>query len=444
MTPPALISAIIPIYNTATYIGQMLDSLLAQSHPAIEIILVDDGSTDDLETALAPYREKITHFIRQSNQGISAARNQGMALAKGDYWIFLDSDDWLPDPSSLADMVASLEAHPEVAAVTGGWQKYYSPDKTEDYRHWELYPQLSPYVMIERFPTLLPATLLRREAALGVGEFQVDLSQAEDLDWLLRFCWGGYHIIWLPRIVYSYRQHPQSVTKRAKTEGDLSAFDYWQKIRQRPDWPPDFLRGQEQTFLYYKFVWLATQAFAEGETDFCKRILWQALPLQDSIPALRQLMNLCQEFDTHLPQGYDAPYLARFLLDTFQLPAKTPLPLKGIPLQALMQWWLQVWPGLLKGQQKPITEDTAQVEFSLFIYPPLFYPQAERALELLEQLGEKGAFANVVFWRALHNRDYSILRALLPRLAPLQLLTSLYKVLMFRHHLQAIKLEAPK
>jgi glycosyltransferase involved in cell wall biosynthesis len=104
VTPP-LVTITIPAYNAGPYIAETLDSVLRQTHPHREIIVVDDGSTDDTPHRLEPYRAAI-RYIRQPNLGVGAARNAGLRVASGDYIAFLDADDlWRPThwraPSAL-------------------------------------------------------------------------------------------------------------------------------------------------------------------------------------------------------------------------------------------------------------------------------------------------------------------------------------------------------
>ena len=112
------ISVIIPAWNRAREVCRAIDSALAQTLPPLEVIVVDDGSTDETPEVLARYGDRI-RVVRQSNQGVAAARNAGIAVARGELLAFLDSDDvWLPRKLEL--QVARLDADPELGLVHCG------------------------------------------------------------------------------------------------------------------------------------------------------------------------------------------------------------------------------------------------------------------------------------------------------------------------------------
>jgi glycosyltransferase involved in cell wall biosynthesis len=111
------VSVVLPAYNVAPYLAETLDSVLAQTHAAHEIIVVDDGSPDESADIAARYGARV-RLIRQRNRGIGAARNSGAAAATGDWLVFLDGDDVL-EPDALAQQLAVAARHPESALVVG-------------------------------------------------------------------------------------------------------------------------------------------------------------------------------------------------------------------------------------------------------------------------------------------------------------------------------------
>lgn len=109
-----LVSAVIPAYNAEPWIGETLRSVLAQSYPRIEVIAVDDGSRDRTEHVIRSFGERV-RYVRQENGGVSRARNQGAAHARGEFLAFLDADD-LWAPTKIARQVSRLQARPEAVA----------------------------------------------------------------------------------------------------------------------------------------------------------------------------------------------------------------------------------------------------------------------------------------------------------------------------------------
>ena len=127
-TPPPLVSVIVPCYNYGRFLAQALDSVRGQDYPAVEVVVVDDGSTDDTAAVAARYPEAV--YMRQENQGLSAARNAGVRASRGAYLVFLDADDWLL-PGALAGNAAQLRQHPRAAFAAGTHAYAYADGRTE-------------------------------------------------------------------------------------------------------------------------------------------------------------------------------------------------------------------------------------------------------------------------------------------------------------------------
>ena len=118
------VSVIIPTYNRAGYLCESIESVLTQTYTDYEIIVVDDGSTDDTEEVLQLWiADGTIHYVWQENRGESAARNHGIELAIGEYIAFLDSDD-LFMPTKLEEQVAYLDNHPEVGMAHSCYSKF--------------------------------------------------------------------------------------------------------------------------------------------------------------------------------------------------------------------------------------------------------------------------------------------------------------------------------
>lgn len=179
---------IIPTWNRRELVQRALRSVLAQTRAVDEIIVVDDGSTDGTAEALAAaFGDRIV-YVRQSNAGVSAARNRGLALARGRFLTLLDSDDeWLPDKTRLQR--EWLDAHPDFGMVLCDVERV-GPDgaRIDVLSRRRALPE-DGFVLghLLRDPALVPASvMLRREVHAAVGGFDESLATAEDLDWHLR------------------------------------------------------------------------------------------------------------------------------------------------------------------------------------------------------------------------------------------------------------------
>jgi len=166
------ISVVIPVFNGANYIVEAIDSVLAQSPAPLEIIVVDDGSTDDTPSVVGTFGPPVTYH-RQENRGTSAARNLGAALATGELLAFLDADD-LWAPRKLALQLAAMADDPRLEIVFGHVQEFFhTPMQAGD---------AGPAI-----PGLHPgAMLIRRPTFDRVGGFSEDFQQAEVVEWMAR------------------------------------------------------------------------------------------------------------------------------------------------------------------------------------------------------------------------------------------------------------------
>ena len=173
-------SVVIPTHNYARYLQQSLGSVLGQTHPPAQVIVIDDGSTDDTPQVLAPYAEAgRIEYVRQPNMGIAATQNRGMELARHSYIAFLDADDYWA-PQKIERQMAVLRVQPEIDLAYTHIEQFISPDAISPER-WRLDDAN------RRLAGICSSTvLLRRSAAERIGAFDTTLRRAQYLDWHMR------------------------------------------------------------------------------------------------------------------------------------------------------------------------------------------------------------------------------------------------------------------
>ncbi len=207
------VSVVIPTYNSGPLVVEAVESVLAQTRPAAEIIVVDDGSTDDTADRLARFGPRI-RYIRQANARVAAARNTGLRAATGDAVGFLDADDaWHPE--KLARQAAALEADPGLGVLATrvfAWPGSY-PDPGPERGTVVALPTDA---MLPANPITTSSVLVRREVLDRAGEFDRNLFGPEDYDLWLR-CSRVAGVGVLDQPLTGYRDVPASLGKQAET-----------------------------------------------------------------------------------------------------------------------------------------------------------------------------------------------------------------------------------
>jgi glycosyltransferase involved in cell wall biosynthesis len=202
MTTPA-ISVIIPCYNMGRFLGEAVESVLAQGHPELQIVVVDDGSADDT-AGFARALPRPVDYIRQDNAGPAAARNRGIRAARHDVLAFVDADDLWP-PGKLALQLPALLEDPARDFVLGHQQVFSlragaAPGSRDYERH-------DPH-----FIFLVGCGLYRRRTFERVGLFDETMRMSEDTDWFFRAREAGLDYRLLPDVTVLYRRHDGSMT----------------------------------------------------------------------------------------------------------------------------------------------------------------------------------------------------------------------------------------
>ncbi|TEU13609.1 MAG: glycosyltransferase [Anaerolineales bacterium] len=214
------ISVIIPTYNRATYITEAIRSVQAQTYPYVEVIVADDGSTDNTAEVVAGFGDAVTYISLPHRGQPAATRNAGLRVTKGEFIAFLDSDD-LFLPNKLMLQLAAFEAHPEAGLVYSNGH-FFRNDPTQPTGYvLDGLPTPSGDV----FPELLrgnfmapPTVLIRRSCLEAVGMFdeRPDFFAVEDYDLWLRIA-ARFFVIYAPGDVAAVRRHQQSISRDVAT-----------------------------------------------------------------------------------------------------------------------------------------------------------------------------------------------------------------------------------
>ena len=203
------ISVVIPVYNGESFLADAIESIIAQQASVAEIIVIDDGSTDDSAGIARQYAA--VNYIYQDNAGAAAARNHGATLATGDFLAFLDADDvWMPD--KLTRQLAAFATDSDLDVVFGHARQVQiiKPGKSGDSGDLT-----SKNLQYEVLPARLPsAMLIRRDAFQRVGAYDKQWRLGEVVDWYNRAVEAGLKMHMLPEILYERRLHDDNLGKR--------------------------------------------------------------------------------------------------------------------------------------------------------------------------------------------------------------------------------------
>lgn len=221
--PTAPLSVIIPAYDAERYLAETIDSVLAQSVRPQEILLIDDGSTDDTVAVARRYTPAVT-VLSGPHEGFGAALNRGIAAARGEYIAFLDADDlWVAD--KLARQLDAMDRNPVPALVFGLVRQFLSPDVAA---------VLASRIVVDPEPGagyLAGALLARRSAVQRIGAFRTDISIGCFIDWAARARELRLEEYLLPSVVMLRRLHGHNMTL-----GDRSArLDYVRTVKAALD-----------------------------------------------------------------------------------------------------------------------------------------------------------------------------------------------------------------
>ncbi len=290
------VSVVIPAYNSIAYLPEAIESVFKQTFTDFEVLIIDDGSSDQTVEWASQITDSRVKLISQKNQGVSGARNTGIAHAQGEYVALLDADDiW--EPTKLEKQVLRLEGNPKVGLVdtwavladeqgkpTG---KVFGSSKEDDV--WK---------RLVEFKTVCccgSTSLIRRSCFETVGVFERDLHLLEDLDMFIRIA-EHYSFAVVKEPLTRYREHPNNTSKNC--QGVLEAFrTIIEKAFQSAPAELLYLRGRGYGRVNLYLAWTsinnkdylaASQFHQQAQAHYCQlRYSWSSIRLSIAIAVLR-------------------------------------------------------------------------------------------------------------------------------------------------------------
>jgi glycosyltransferase involved in cell wall biosynthesis len=287
MTDPPLVSIIIPAYNFANFLAESIESCLNQTYSNIEIIVVDDGSTDNTCEVVRPYSKRITYHY-QNNCGLAGARNTGHRLASGKYLAWLDADD-IACPDRIFLQVSWLEQNNDTAIACGNFSAF--DENGNEYENYSstYYDQINKndgivnilpehgkihsshslndirvffgdgrYHLIFGNFIHPPTVMFRMEAIKKTGNLRSNIQTQEDWEYLFRASRHG-KIAWIDTCLIKYRLHSSQMSSSSHSVNILSVFN--DMIKEEPEYVSNNIHKIQKTIGF--FSWDAAYTFIE-------------------------------------------------------------------------------------------------------------------------------------------------------------------------------------
>ena len=208
-----LVSIILPTYNCASFLPHSIGTILSQTYNSYEIIVIDDGSTDNTKEVLYPFMQRIKYIRSEQNKGLPTARNIGIRPAQGKYIAFIDADDlWLPE--KLQTDIEYFETHPEVSMV---YSKHINVDEKGEDLNGNTRKQLpSGNIFLQLFSeqnfVISSSVVVRKEVFETTGLFDEQLVNCQDWDMWLRIAFH-FKVAGINKPLVKYRHNPHSLSK---------------------------------------------------------------------------------------------------------------------------------------------------------------------------------------------------------------------------------------
>jgi glycosyltransferase involved in cell wall biosynthesis len=209
-----LVSCVVPVFNGERYLAEALESVLQQTYPSLEVIVVNDGSTDDTPAVITRFGARVRR-VDQANSGLAATRNRGVTSATGDFIAFLDADDvWLPDKISC--QMERLRAQPTTEVSVTYIENFWTepPVDQDDDRSQHTTEPMPGYIT--------PAMVARRSVFERIGLFDTTLKTSTCRDWFIRARERNVVFDLLPRVLVRRRLHATNISRNPAKVDDFA------------------------------------------------------------------------------------------------------------------------------------------------------------------------------------------------------------------------------
>ncbi len=234
-----MVSIIVPIYNSENYIDRCLKSILGQTYEDLEIVLVNDGSTDRSKEILEQYaaKDERIKIVSQKNQGVAAARNTGLDNVTGDYILYVDSDDWI-EKNMLERMIAAVEDDSDIAFC--GFDQAKSQEEVTiapvqvKYEVWDHNQQLLEFMKHKRMTGMLWNKLIKKNLTDGI-QFDEQVGFGEDAQFLWQVLKRSKKMIVTNEVLYHHVMDENSISHLNFSDKKYSAIPMWEGINREVD-----------------------------------------------------------------------------------------------------------------------------------------------------------------------------------------------------------------
>ena len=264
------ISVIVPVYNVEAYLPKCMESLLSQSHQALEIILIDDGSTDRSGALCDLYgaKDRRVRVIHKENGGAASAKNAGLRVATGKYLSFVDSDDYL-EPDAYSFLVEQLETS-GADVVQGSYRDVFADHTADRILSAQMCEYKAQDYLVRLTKDWTCALLWDKLYIRSIfdGIFFEEGHIIDDEFFTYQGIMNAQRVVFVPHIVYNYRQRKSSVTARPefRERTVLDKLDYLQKRRKNvTERFPELTKQYEENFVRM-LLWIARDPYATQES----------------------------------------------------------------------------------------------------------------------------------------------------------------------------------